>query len=121
MRRLNREVNEAQPNLETPHPLPKKTRKAANLAELRRYFDAATEAASEVQQPLDSSDAAFREKLREKLVASGGIACKIKGQSRDAVWKCRGGEIVHRFPTGNTCRAPRRPPARSRVDGRGNG
>mmetsp|Transcript_16283 Transcript_16283/g.53026 ORF Transcript_16283/g.53026 Transcript_16283/m.53026 type:complete len:317 (+) Transcript_16283:462-1412(+) len=89
-----------------------RSRKAANLAELQRYFTAAAEAASEVLQqapedsvlegtedltriaeagikPLDSpsrmvavslasGNANFREKLRQKLEASGGVACKIQ-------------------------------------------
>jgi len=122
VRRLNREVNDGQPNHQ---PIGDKkgdsvvvtekrcrSRKAANLAELQRYFKAAAEAASEVMQqptqrliiendanvaklakagikPLDSPsrmvavnlascNTAFRDKLRQKLEASGGVACKIK-------------------------------------------
>ena len=101
-----------------------RSRKAANLAELQRYFTAAAEAASEVLnegplaafddredlakiaeagiKPLDSprctfacnnhnfdprsrmvavslasGNIRFRDKLREKLEATGGVACKI--------------------------------------------
>jgi len=88
-----------------------KSRKAANLAELQRYFTAAAEAAKEVLQetggdsnseqiqdlqklaeagirPLDSpsrtvainlvsGNELFREKLRKKLEATGGVECRI--------------------------------------------
>lgn len=129
MRRLNREVNNGHPNHQhigeqtsesqrlTTHK--SRSRKAANLAELQRYFDAAAEAASEVMQlesaskikidlkhlanagikPLDSpsrmvavnlasSNATFREKFRQKLEASGGIACKINVSSEESTVVC---------------------------------
>mmetsp|Transcript_30365 Transcript_30365/g.98495 ORF Transcript_30365/g.98495 Transcript_30365/m.98495 type:complete len:213 (-) Transcript_30365:20-658(-) len=123
VRRLNREVNDGQPNhqhvgivakqarpsdsFQAP-PKRGRSRKAANLAELQRYFTAAAEAASEVLhedtssdnredlakiaeveiKPLDSpsrmvavslasGNLRFRDKLREKLEATGGVACKI--------------------------------------------
>mmetsp|Transcript_13543 Transcript_13543/g.41923 ORF Transcript_13543/g.41923 Transcript_13543/m.41923 type:complete len:143 (+) Transcript_13543:573-1001(+) len=135
VRRLNREVNDGQVNhqhigaLQPVDPPKNRSRKAANLAELQRYFKAAAEAAAEVihETPQESATGSnknitgladsgfdktcsprylsvvhcshcnfsqmvavslasgnvnFRDKFREKLVASGGVACKIKGHVR---------------------------------------
>lgn len=118
VRRLNREVNDGQPNHkhvagESQHSniaRGGRPRKAANLAELQRYFNAAAEAASEVlynqsanvtcchdltqmeagieHSPsrmvavsLATGNSQFRQKLREKLEATGGIACQINRDS----------------------------------------
>lgn len=131
VRRLNREANDGQPNHKhvnrvelKPQHGPKienisrggRSRKAANLAELQRYFNAAAEAASEVLcnepekkfshdfakiaeagiKPLDSpsrmvavslatGNIRFRKKLREKLEATGGVACKINTSRPDVI------------------------------------
>jgi len=138
VRRLNREVNDGQVNhqhigaLQPVDPPKNRSRKAANLAELQRYFKAAAEAAAEVihETPQESATGSnknitgladsgfdktcsprylsvvhcshcnfsqmvavslasgnvnFRDKFREKLVASGGVACKIKGHVRCTV------------------------------------
>lgn len=134
VRRLNREVNNGQANhqdikgkssVSEENHVPKKgrSRKAANLAELQRYFKAAAEAASEVLQEvpmksnfgidpnitdlvdskiesesssnqmvavsLASGNEKFRDKLREKLEASGGLACRAISQERTIIPETR--------------------------------